>query len=393
MPTKLSQQRSQCLTALSLGAAILLAALGCQKKPAAKVTPPPPTVTVTQVQQQTVPIIFPFSGTVQSVKHVDIMPRVTGYITERYFTEGTMVKEGEPLYLIDPRPFQAALDSATAQLERDQAQLVFWKSEVKRYTDLAAQNAASEQRKEGAIAREQEAQAAIHADQANIETAKLNLAYTRLNAPFEGRIQNTKMNVGQLVQEEKDILTSLVQMDPIYVVFNITRSQLSEIQEMAEGGLIRDEKEAKGSVKFKVLLPDGKEYSHEGTIDYISAEIDPTTDTLLVRGVIPNPSAHQDRVTLISGQYVPVRVILGENPEALLIPETALVESQLGKRVFVVDESNKIHVRKVQVGSSFKQHYVVTEGLKQGERVVVQGTQKVRPGITVNPQPAGGQES
>ena len=385
------QMACQCLGNRVLLLMVATAVLaGCDPKPVAKPTPPPPRVAVATAVQKTVPILYPFSGTVQAVKYVDIIPRVTGYITERKFVEGRIVEKDQWLYEIDPRPFQAALDGAQADLTRSEAQLTFWTGEVKRYTDLAAQGAGSQQQKEQAVAKEAETKADIQQDKANLETAKLNLEYTRLNAPFRGRIQNTKRNIGQLVDAEKTILTSLVQIDPIYVEFKVTRNELFDMQRVTSGELT-GKKTDLSNIKFKLLLPNGNEYPHEGTLDYISSEIDPATDTLMVRGIIANPENSAKTENLISGQYVPVEVILGEMPDSLLVPKAAVVESQLGEQIYVVDDSKKVEIRDVTVGTLYQEQYVITSGLKPGDVVIVQGTQKVRAGMTVDisaPAPA-----
>jgi len=373
-----SMRASVCIAFL-----VMATVSGCNSKPATKPTPPPPQVTVAEVTQATVPIIYPFSGTVQAVKYIDIIPRVTGYITERNFVEGSLVKKDQLLYVIDPRPFQAALDSAQADLTRSEAQLTLWTGEVKRYTDLAKQGAGSEQQKEEAVAKEAETKANIEQNKANIETAKLNLEYTKLTAPFAGRIQNTKRNIGQLVDAESTVLTSLVQIDPIYVEFKVTRNELFDMQSVTSGQLTGKKVDI-SNIKFKVLLPNGKEYAHEGTLDYMSSEINPATDTLMVRGIISNPEDKSNSESLISGQYVPVEVILGETPNSLLVPKAALVESQLGEQIYVVNASNQVEIRDVTVGTLFQEQYVITSGLKLGEKVIVEGTQKVRAGTTVN---------
>lgn len=371
------------LRAILCGMTLVLATTpGCDRKTTKKPTPPPPMVSVAEVSQATVPIIYPFSGTVQAIKYVDIIPRVTGYITERKFVEGSIVKQDQLLYVIDPRPFKAALDSAQADLARSEAQLKLWTGEVKRYTDLAKQGAGSEQQKEEAVAKEAETRADIEQNQANIETAKLNLEYTNLTAPFEGRIQNTKRNIGQLVEAESTVLTSLVQIDPIYVEFKVTRNELFEMQNLTTGDLTSKKTDI-SNIKFKVTLPNGNEYDHEGTLDYMSSEIDPSTDTLMVRGIIANPEDKSSSESLISGQYVPVQVILGETPNSLLVPKAALVESQLGEQIYVVDSSNKVEIRNVTVGTLYQEQYVITSGLKLGEKVIVEGTQKVRAGMAV----------
>jgi membrane fusion protein (multidrug efflux system) len=368
----------------AVGCALILLLMGCGDKSKEKTAPPPPTVTVTEVAEQKVPIVMQFSGTITSVKTVDIIPRVSGYIERRYFVEGTFVKEGAPLYLIDPRPFQARLDAHKAQLKSHQASLAYWENEAARYERLAAQGAASQEKKEGALTKLNETRAAIDKDKANIENARLELSFTRIEAPFSGRIQETRINVGNLVQQQRDVLTTLVQMDPIYVVFNLSRNQVYQIQLLKRQGKLFPVEE----MKVELLLPDGSSYPEQGKVDFISFRINPTTDTVTVRAVFPNKHIGTGDYDLIPGQYAPVRLILGENVDALLIPQTALVETQAGTHVFVVGKDNKVESRKVVAGSSYKQQQVINEGLKLGESVIIEGVQKVRPGMAVKPETA-----
>jgi RND family efflux transporter MFP subunit len=230
---------------LLIGSVLILLLTGCGDKSKEKTAPPPPTVTVTEVAQHKIPIIMQFSGTITSVKTVDIIPRVSGYIEKRYFEEGTFVKEGDPLYLIDPRPFQARLDAHMAQLKSDQASLAYWENEAARYQRLAAQGAASQEKKEGALTKLNETRAAIEKDKADIENARLELSFTRIKAPFSGRIQQTRINVGNLVQQQRDVLTTLVQMDPIYVIFNLSRNQVYQIQLLKRQGKLFSVEEMK----------------------------------------------------------------------------------------------------------------------------------------------------
>jgi len=372
-----------------IGCVLILLLTGCGDKSKQKAAPPPPTVTVVKVAQQKIPIIMQFSGTITSVKTVDIIPRVSGYIEKRYFEEGTFVQEGDPLYLIDPRPFKARLDAHNAQLKSHQASLAFWKSETARYERLAAQGAASQEKKEGTITKLNETRAAIEKDKADIENARLQLSFTRIKAPFSGRIQQTRINVGNLVQKQRDVLTTLVQMDPIYVVFNISRNQVYEIQLLKRKGKVFPVKE----MKVELLLPDGSSYQQQGKVNFISFRINPTTDSVTVRGIFSNKFTERGDYDLIPGQYAPVRLILGENPDALLIPETALVETQAGTHVFVVGKDNKVESKKVVAGSSYKQQRVINDGLKHGEQVIIEGVQKVRAGMAVKPEAASSPKS
>jgi membrane fusion protein (multidrug efflux system) len=370
------------LAALGLIVLLTLSCDGKGKKQAVK--PSPPDVQVTAVTQGKVPIIMEFSGTIKAVKIVDIIPRVSGYIDKRYFDEGTFVKEGDPLYLIDPRPYKARLDADRAQLKLDQATLGFWKKEVKRYESLVRQGAASKEKTEGTRAKRDEMLAKVKKDRADIENAKLDLSFTRITASFDGRIQQTRINVGNLVQKQRDVLTTLVAMDPVYVVFNISRKHVYEIQLLKRQGKLFET----ADMRIEILLPDGSAYSRQGKIDFISYQINPTTDTVLVRGIIANNKARAvSDFDLIPGQYAPVRLTLGEEPNALLIPQPALVESQIGNQVFVVDADNKVQIRNVGVGRGYKDQWIIKKGLKKGEQVIVEGTQKVRPGVVVKPKP------
>jgi membrane fusion protein (multidrug efflux system) len=385
MPTKLIKRytlQPWILAALGLIVFLTVACDGKAKKQAVK--PQPPDVQVTAVVQGKVPIVMEFSGTIKAIKTVDIIPRVSGYIEKRYFDEGTFLKQGDPLYLIDPRPYKAQLDAYKAQLKLDQAGLVFWRKETKRYQSLVKQGAASKEKTEGTIAKRDEMLATVQKDKADIENAKLDLSFTNITAPFDGRIQQTRINVGNLVKQQRDVLTTVVQLDPVYVVFNISRSHVYEIQLLKRQGKLFET----ADMRIEILLPDGSTYSRQGKIDFISFQINPTTDTVLVRGIIPNKKDQGvGDFDLIPGQYAPVRLILGQEPAALLIPQPALVESQIGKQVFVVNAENKVESRSVEVGRGYQDQWIIKKGLKKGEKVIVEGTQKVRPGMVVNSKP------
>jgi RND family efflux transporter MFP subunit len=354
---------------------------GCGGKEQQTATPPPrPEVKVAEVVRKKIPIVMPFAGTVKSVQVIDIIPRVSGYINEVNFQEGSYVKKGDPLYLIDPRPFQARVNALEAQIEKDQASVAFWTSEAERYTRLASKGAGSVEDKEKAIARRDEMLAKVDQDKADLENAKLDLSFTRITAPFDGRIEDTKKYPGALVQAQRDVLTTLVQIDPIHVIFNMSRRQVAQVQALQRKGLAPSELE---DYKIEIFLPDGTRYDHQGHIDFVSAQIDPKTDTQTVRAVISNEAATKFQVKLASGQYVPVNLIAGHQPDALLIPGTALVQSQIGSHVFVVGKDGKAETRPVEVDRAYDNQWVISQGLEKGERIVVDGVQKVRSGVVV----------
>jgi membrane fusion protein (multidrug efflux system) len=368
----------QRITVSVCAALLLLAACGEKKqKPAA---PPPPEVEVAAVVEQTIPITMGFSATIKALKKVDIIPHVSGYIEARYFTEGDYVQAGDPLYLIDPKPFQARLDAAEAALKKDQASLKLWKSEAARYTRLAKQGAGSVEDKEKAIAHFAEAGAAIEKDRADIDTAKIDLGYTHISAPLTGRIQQTRINVGQLVRKQQDVLTTLLQVDPIYAVFNASRAQSYEVLKLQRKGLGMQKLD---QFKASIKLSDGSEYSDLGTLDYISARVNPSTDTVEARAIFPNPHKEGYDADLITGQYVPLTLTVGHRPDTLLIPQPALIQSQAGTHVYVVGQDNKVEHRKVTIGGAYKHSWIIEKGLSKGEKVIVQGVQKVKQGTTV----------
>jgi len=235
--------------------------------------------------------------------------------------------------------------------------------------------------KEKAIAKRSEVLAQILEDKANIDNAELDLSFTNITAPFSGRIQDTKINVGQLVHEQQDVLTTLKQIDPIYVIFNVSRRQVDKIQRLRREGLAF---ESWKDFIVEVKLADRSRYAQPGKMNFISAQINPTTDTLEFRAVFPNPFEKLAQIALIPGQYVPVILTVGEDPNTLLVPGPALVESQVGTQVYVVNDENKVESRTVEVGQAYKQQWIIKKGLKEGERVIYDGLQKVRPGVVVN---------
>ena len=364
------------------GCLILMALAACEEEKEAAPPPAPPEVVLAEVSEETVPIVLQASGTLKAVKNVDIIPRVSGYIFERYFTEGTFVEKEAPLYLIDPRPFEDQVAQLQAELEGQQATLEFWQSEDKRYSKLAKQGAASQEQAEGARAKMRRTMADIAATKVKIRNAELNVSYTRINAPFYGRTQQTRINVGNLVTKEQDVLTSLVMMDPIYVIFHLSRSQVFEVQKLKRQGRTFELQD----MVVEVILPDGQVYEKKGKVDFVSTEIDPTTDSVTVRGIFENPKNEAvGDFDLIPGQYAPVRLTIGEIPDALVIPQTAVVETQAGSQVYVVGQDNKAELRTIELGSTHDATRVVTKGLKQSEKVVTVGVQKVRSGNKVKP--------
>lgn len=362
------------------GLSLFAAACDDKSKGKAKAPPPPPEVVVAEVKQETIPIIMQFSGTVKAVRVVNIVPRVSGYVEKRSFDEGKFVKEGDSLYVIDPRPFQAKLDAAQSELQKSEAGAAFWKAEKERYTKLAKQGAGSVEDKEKAVARYAEMLSTISKDKADVENASLDLEYTNVTAPFDGRMEQTQVHPGANVERQKTVMTTLVQLNPIYVVFNMSRRQGAEIQDLQKTGMAPEKLEA---FEASVTLPSGDVYPHKGHLDFASAQVNPDTDTLTVRAVFPNDAKSPNEIALIPGQYVPLDLVAGHQPDAVLIPQPALVQSQIGAHVFVLGKDDKVELRRVEVDRGYEQQWVIAKGLKKGEKIVVDGVQKIRSGMTV----------
>ena len=360
---------------------------GCGKDKPVVPPPPPPKVVITPVVQQTIPITMQFPGTVREYKKVLIKPRVSGYIGQHQFTEGSMVKSGDLLYQIDPQPYQAELDAANAKLEQDQATLNFWSTELKRYNKLVKSGAISKEKRDTTATRRKEFTAAILKDKADIEQAQLNLGYAQITAPFGGFIQKTKVHKGAVVSAQVTELTTLIVLDPVYVDFNISRKDTYTIQDLSRKGL--GPKQRSG-ISGTVTLSDGTIYSEKGHVDYTSITFNASTDTMAARAIFPNERVEQANksqmtVSLIPGQYVPLTLTVGHRPDALLIPQSALQETQLGSFVYVVDKDNKVKQQIVKKSVAYENYWVIDEGLKKGDMVISQGLQKIKPGIQVEP--------
>jgi RND family efflux transporter MFP subunit len=383
---RMQNLQSRSAKNLVVGALVAVATMlaACEEQQKQAATPPPPTVNVAEVVTQDVPIVMEFSGTLDAIQRVEIVPRVSGYIMARHFTEGAFINKGDLLYEIDPRPYQATLDQAKAELETTRADLKFWTSEVERYERLVKSGGVSQEKLEATIANRNKYTAQVSENQANIASAALNLGFTKINAPMDGRIQQTRVFEGANVSQQQSVLTEIVQVDPINVIFNVTRNEAFEVQKLQAAGTGYPI----DKMTVQLRLPDGTLYPSIGRIDFVSARIDATTDSALVRGVLANHRDEKVGYTFLPGQYVPVLLTAGSIPNALVIPSVALIQTQAGTFVFVVGSDNKVERRKIEIGRVHKDLRVVTKGLEKGEKVVVAGLQKIKNGMTVEVKPA-----
>jgi membrane fusion protein (multidrug efflux system) len=370
---------------------ILLSSLGCGKseQPQAR----PPEVEVVQVEQKDVPIWNEWVGTLEGLVNAQIKPQVTGYLLRQTFKEGSFVRKGELLFEIDPRTFQAALDQAKAQRANAEGQLaqaeanqVKAQLDVNRYTPLAKEQAVTQQDLDNAIQANVAAQAQVRAAKAQIDAAKaqvdaaqLNLGFTRIASQIDGIAGIAQAQIGDLVGPTS-LLTTVSTLDPIKVYFPVSeKGYLNYIKENPDAAKRAEQEKQLG---LEMILADGSRYPHEGSFSFADRQVDVKTGTLRLQGLFPNPGN-----ILRPGQFARVRAITTTKKGALLVPQRAVTELQGGYQVAVVDKDNKVTIRPVKVGERVGSFWIIQEGLKPGERVVAEGIQRVRAGITVNPKP------
>ena len=354
----------------------------------------PPDVMVAQVEQQDVPIYGEWVGTLDGLTNANVKAQVTGYLLRQGYLEGSFVKQSQMLFEIDPRPFQATLDQAEGQLAQANAQLanaeavqVRTQLDVDRYIPLAKEQAASQQDLDNATqnnlaakATVATAKAQIKSAEAAVETARINLNFTRLVAPIDGIAGQAQLQVGALVSPASGPVTSVSTLDPIKVYFTVSEPEYLSFHKRypTENTL----EAARKNLHLQLILADGTTYPPEGTFYFTDRQVDPTTGAIRIAALFPNPGN-----ILRPGGYGRVRATVRIQKDALLVPQRAVAELQGSYQVAVVDAENKISIRPVQVGSQIGKQWIISEGLKPGERVVAEGVQKVRPGMQVNPKP------
>lgn len=326
-------------------------------------------VPVTKVVKRTVPIYLEYSARTESIRNITLQAKVAGYIDKQHVRDGSDVKEGDLLYSIDPRDFQAALDQAKAQKLRDEAALDYARLNRDRGTTLVQNGYLAKDAFDQRTSTLKQAEAALAMDEASIRTAQLNLGYTEIRAPFNGRLGHNQAPVGTMVMMGGTTLNTLVQLDPIYVTFNPAETDLPEIQRARETG----------KVKADVFVPGQEKIVHHGELTFLDNTIDRATGTIMARATITN-----DDFGLLPGQYVHIRLAIREEPNALLVPRTALGSSQLGKYVYVVGEGGKVDQRMVSLGPT-ENDLVVVKGVSENDQIISGNLQKIGPGMPVKP--------
>jgi RND family efflux transporter MFP subunit len=357
----------------------LLPLVGCSNATKAASAPPPPVVQVADVMQKDVPIYSEWVATLDGYVNAQIQPRVSGYLIKQNYKEGSVVRKSEVLFEIDPRPFKAALDQAKAQLAQAEAQLGKAKLDVQRDTPLAQAKAIAQSQLDNEIQAELGAKASVQAAQAIVEQAVLNMEFTKVTSLVNGIAGIAQMQIGNLVSPTS-VLTSVSQVDPIKAYFTVSEQEFTEFHRRypTEEGL----EQARKRAQLQLILADGRVFEQPGSIYFADREVNPGTGAIRIAGVFANPNN-----LLRPGQYGRVRTSVKTQTGALLVPQRAVSEIQGSYQVAVVGSDNKVSIRPVTVGERVGNLWIITKGVKPGERVVVEGMQKVKEGAPVNPQP------
>jgi membrane fusion protein (multidrug efflux system) len=315
-----------------------------------------------------------FVGRIEAINRVEVNARVTGYLEAVLFREGDAVKEGDRLYSIEKGLFQAAVEQAQGELEKSQAAKVLTAIQLQRAEDLATKQAGTLVARDQALSADKQAEGAIMIDQANLQTAQINLGYTDIVSPIAGKIGKTNITKGNVVSPGSGVLTTIVSQDPMYVTFPVSQREFLRAQERGRNVDIK-------SIKVRLRFADGRTYEQLGVIDFVNVTVDRSTDTVLVRAIVPNPAG-----ALIDGQLVRVNLESGQPEEKVVVPQAALIADQGGVYLFVVEEG-KAAVRRVKPGAESGSDIVIDQGLSGGEQVIVDGLQNVRAGVPVRATP------
>jgi multidrug efflux system membrane fusion protein len=353
---------------VAIGVALLASSNHGVARAPAMASPPPLPVPVAAVDRRTVPVYLDFVATTEAIRNVTLEAKVTGYLASRPVGDGVDVPPGQLLYQIDPRDYQAALDQASAQSRRDAAAYDYSRVSQHRTAVLSKDGWATQDAFDQTTSALNQSQATVAADAAAVEAAKLNLGYTEITAPFAGRLGRSLVHEGTLINAAGTQLNTLVQLDPIYVTFNPSETDLGRLGDYR----------AK-TIPAEVTIPDQDGKRYEGTLTFLDNTVDRNTGTIVARATIANPD-HR----MLPGEFVHVRLHVADRPDTLLVPQVALGSSQLGKYVYVAD-NGKAEQRMVSIGTTYGDRIVITKGVTAGDAVIVGNLQKIAPGAPVRP--------
>lgn len=334
-------------------------------------------VDVFEVVKMPVPVVSHLTGRANSTRKAEVRPQVSGVILKRSFVEGSSVKQGEQLYQIDPAVYEAQVDSARANLNSAKASMHTNQLKCQRYASLLEKKAVSKQDYDDAEAAYLQSKAAVEAAEASLKNANINLAYTKVYAPISGRIARSSVTEGALVSaQQATALTTITQLDPMYVDLGQSVEDNLQLREAIAQGTLQLRPDGKASVD--VFLPDGKKYPYEGTIEFSEVTVDETTGMVNVRAIVPNPDG-----VLLPGMFMRADIIEGVRPDALVVSQNGVIREARGDiSVYIVDQGKAKKVS-LKLGPNYESYYVVEEGLKEGDQVIVSNIQKIRTGVPV----------
>jgi membrane fusion protein (multidrug efflux system) len=362
---------------LTVGAALLLGLVGCDT-PAPAAKPPVPEVKVFKVEPKTIDIVLTRLAQLESSREVDVVARVSGFLEKMVYKEGALLKEGDVMFVMDKRPFQAQVDAAKGELEASKARLWTANANLKRVKPLTEADAMSQSDLDTAIGQQRSAEAAVFSAKAKLSTAELDLSYTTLYAPVTGlsgaALQREGSYLNSLSQSAK--LSYVAQIDPIWVNFAISQNELERYRNEEESGQFVAPKDKK--YEFEIILTDGSVYPLKGGLDFTSPTFDTRTGTFSVRAVVANPD-----FLLRPGMFVSSNLLGGKRPNAIVVPQQAVQQQGNEQVVMLVNAKSEVEVRSVMVGDWIKDQWIINSGLKGGEMVIVEGFQKVRPKMKV----------
>ena len=375
-----------CAEALLWVLLSMLSFTALAQQPAATTRPPTP-VSVVEVKPENTPATFEFTGKTASSRQVEINARVEGYLDKIAYEEGSLVKTGQLLFQLDPKPFQAALDNAKAVLAQQEALLTRARQTLARVKPLAKQNAVSQQDLDNATAGVLTSEAQVQAAKAQVEAARLNLGYTTIKSPLNGLSSSANFREGALITPagKNAQLTTIVQIDPMWVNFGLGENEVLKIRAQQAAGQLN--KPGLSKIQVELILADGSAYPQKGQITFVDPVINAQTGTYNVRAVVPNPDNQ-----LSPGQFVRVQLKGAVRPNAIMVPQVAVMQGPNGKFVFVVGPDDTAQPKPIQVGDWYGDQWIVNSGLEPGDRVVVDGAVRLQPGAPVQIRPAAAPE-